>query len=289
MARPLARPSRSPTICSMSKAIRRWSASRPARTRRPARRPSWVCSGPKARGRACARWLPRPKRRWHRLARLPPFSMPAHGSLRNARRRCDALAGPLPARLQRSPKRRTLSAKCGDVLSPGRANRLDPKERSREGTMRLRPNHIHALLLTALLAAAASTAYDQAMAPTNSLPNPYRSVENWAKLPDGRIWGSTSGVDVDPDGQSMWVIERCSAQGFIPLSQMKEGVPFNCDGSKLAPILKFDASGKLVKSFGEELLVFPHGLHVDRDGNVWVTDGIHRGPKGQQVIKFSPD
>lgn len=155
--------------------------------------------------------------------------------------------------------------------------------------MLTKPGHIFALLLAALLATAASTAYDQAMAPTNSLPNPYRSVENWAKLPDGRIWGSSSGVDVDPDGQSVWVIERCGAQGFIPLSQMKEGVPFNCDGSKLAPILKFDASGKLVKSFGEELLVFPHGLHVDREGNVWVTDGVHRGSKGQQVLKFSPD
>src|SRR5262245_3162801 len=155
--------------------------------------------------------------------------------------------------------------------------------------MRLRPNQIHALLLTALLAAAASTAYDQGMAPTNSLPNPYRSVENWAKLPDGRIWGSTSGVDVDPDGQSVWVIERCSAQGFIPLSQMREGVPFNCDGSKLAPVLKFDASGKLVKSFGAELLVFPHGIHVDRDSNVWVVDGASRGRKGQQVFKFSSE
>ena len=89
--------------------------------------------------------------------------------------------------------------------------------------MGLRPNHIHALLLTVLLATAASTAYDQVMAPTNSLPNPYRSVENWAKLPDGRIWGSTSGVDVDPDGQSVWVLERCSAQGFIPPSQVSSG------------------------------------------------------------------
>jgi DNA-binding beta-propeller fold protein YncE len=155
--------------------------------------------------------------------------------------------------------------------------------------MRTKPGHVYSLLLVALLATAASTAYDQAVAPTNSLPNPYRSIENWAKLPDGRIWGSTSGVDVDPDGQSVWVLERCSAQGFIPPSQMKEGVPFNCDGSKLAPILKFDASGKLVKSFGEELLVFPHGLHVDREGNVWVTDGVNRASKGQQVIKFSPE
>jgi sugar lactone lactonase YvrE len=155
--------------------------------------------------------------------------------------------------------------------------------------MRLKPDHIFVLLLIALLATAASTAYDQTVTPTNSLPNPYRSVENWAKLPQGRTWGSTSAVAIDPDGSSVWVGERCGAQGFIPPSQMKEGVPFNCDGSKLAPILKFDAAGKLVKSFGEELLVFPHGLHVDREGNVWVTDGVNRGPKGQQVLKFSPD
>ena len=153
---------------------------------------------------------------------------------------------------------------------------------------RLRTNQLFALSLVALIAAAASSAYDQT-GPTNSLPNPYRSIESWAKMPEGRIWGSTSAVDVDRDGTSVWVAERCGAQGFIPPSQMKEGEPFNCDGSKLAPILKFDATGKLVKSFGEELLVFPHGLHVDRDGNVWVVDGASRGPKGQQVFKFSPD
>src|SRR5262249_49535712 len=72
-------------------------------------------------------------------------------------------------------------------------------------------------------------------------------------------------------------------------AQAKEGEPFNCDGSPLAPVLKFDASGTLVKGFGAELLVFPHGLHVDREGNVWVTDGVDRHGKGQQVIKFDPD
>ena len=64
-------------------------------------------------------------------------------------------------------------------------------------------------------------------------------------MPDGRIWGSTAAVDIDPDGSSIWVAERCAAQGFIPPSQMREGEVFNCDGSNLDPILKFDASGKL--------------------------------------------
>ena len=127
----------------------------------------------------------------------------------------------------------------------------------------------------------------QTSAPTNDLPNPYRAIENWARLPEGRSWGSTSGVDIDPDGTSVWVAERCGA--FAPPSLMKPGTPFACDGSALAPILKFDASGTLVKSFGAGLLLFPHGLHVDREGNVWVTDGLGKDGKGHQVFKFSPD
>src|SRR6476620_5136537 len=169
-------------------------------------------------------------------------------------------------RLRRPPKRRTLGAKIGQIDSAGPAAR-SCQERSRqevrEETMLTNPGHIFALLLAALLATAASTAYDQAMAPTNSLPNPYRSVENWAKLPDGRTWGSTSAVDIDADGSSVWVGERCGA--FAPPNQMgqllAQGKPFACEGSNLDPILKFDASGKLVKSFGAGMLIFPHGIH----------------------------
>ena len=47
--------------------------------------------------------------------------------------------------------------------------------------------------------AISGTALGQAMSPTNSLPNPYRSIENWAQLPQGRIWGSTSAIGIDPD------------------------------------------------------------------------------------------
>ena len=139
---------------------------------------------------------------------------------------------------------------------------------------------------TALVLAIAGLAWGQS-APTNMLPNPYRSIENWARMPEGRVWGLTSGVDIDPDGTSVWVAERCGV--LAAPSQLKPGQPFACDGSGLAPILKFDASGGLVTSFGAGLLLFPHGLHVDRAGNVWVTDGLGKDGKGHQVFKFSPD
>jgi DNA-binding beta-propeller fold protein YncE len=127
----------------------------------------------------------------------------------------------------------------------------------------------------------------QTAAPTNSLPNPYRSIENWGQLPGGRAWGSTSAVAIDPDGTSVWVGERCGE--VRPPSQINPGALFACAESKLDPILKFDSSGKLLKSFGAGLILFPHGLHVDRAGNVWVTDGLGRAGKGHQVFKFSPD
>ena len=84
----------------------------------------------------------------------------------------------------------------------------------------------------------------------NSQPNPYVTVENWAKLPEGRTWGSTSAVDIDRDGKSVWVAERCGAN--------------TCEGKNDPPILKFDTSGKLVKSFGEGMFLFPHGICVQR-------------------------
>ncbi len=108
--------------------------------------------------------------------------------------------------------------------------------------------------------------------PPNDLPNPYHTVRNWAQLPDGRTWGSTAGVAVGPDGH-IWAYDRCGAN--------------NCADSSLDPILEFDASGKNLRHFGAGLFVQPHGLFVDKDSNVWVTDDLGQGSKGQQVFKFS--
>jgi sugar lactone lactonase YvrE len=109
----------------------------------------------------------------------------------------------------------------------------------------------------------------------NSQPNPYTTIEGWAKLPEGRTWGSTSAVEIDRDGKSIWVAERCGAN--------------SCAGKTDPPILKFDASGKLVKSFGAGMFIFPHGICVDKAGNIWVTDGQAKDGIGHQVFKFSPE
>ncbi len=113
----------------------------------------------------------------------------------------------------------------------------------------------------------------------NSAPNPYRTVEGWAKLPAGRTWGATSAVYPADDGRNIWVAERCGAN--------------TCIGSDLDPVLLFDPSGNLIKSFGAKTIAWPHGIHVDGDGNVWIADALGFGeqPKGwgHVVYKFSPD
>ncbi len=126
----------------------------------------------------------------------------------------------------------------------------------------------------------------QTMEPVNQAPNPYVGSP-FGKLPEGRLWGATAGIGTDKDGTSIWVFDRCGTAA-LP-GQAKPGEPFACDGSEVAPILKFDSAGNLVTAFGAGMFVFPHGLHVDFEGNIWVTDGMGRGNKGQQVFKFSPD
>jgi sugar lactone lactonase YvrE len=101
--------------------------------------------------------------------------------------------------------------------------------------------------------------------PTNSLPNPYRPVENWATLPAGVQWGQVISVEPDTRG-NIWVFHRSDPT-----------------------ILEFDPSGKLLKSFASGMFVQAHGMNVDREGNVWVTDAQGKDGKGHQIFKFSPE
>ena len=116
-------------------------------------------------------------------------------------------------------------------------------------------------------------------------PNPYEEGRHWGSLPAGRNWGSTSAIypHRDATGQltgNIWVAERCAGS--------------HCRGSDLDPILLFDGNGNLIRSFGSGRFIWPHGIHVDRQGNVWLADAVHtncetgsEGGKGHQVHMFS--
>lgn len=113
----------------------------------------------------------------------------------------------------------------------------------------------------------------------NDAPNLWDTNSDWAEDPPGRAWGSTSSVYPDIDGRHIWVGERCGANG-------------NCfDTPDLQPILKINTEGEVVQAFGAGIIVWPHGIHVDYEGNIWVADARADTArrKGNQVHKFSPD
>jgi 6-bladed beta-propeller len=146
--------------------------------------------------------------------------------------------------------------------------------------------------------------------------NPYRPVRGladgggpsvpggeWARLPGGREMGPPASMHVDVDGESIWAFIRCDETSPVPVARGgRFGIDcMNADGT-LKPhdtIYKFDSKGNVVKSFGARMFIWPHGMHVDREGNVWVTDSgadsavqtaAKAGVKaGHIVVKFSPD
>jgi hypothetical protein len=138
------------------------------------------------------------------------------------------------------------------------------------------------LLAFAAYAAPATAQTDfgnPSMTPVNGPPNPYSDREVMP-LPDGRAWGSTAGVDAAKGRADNWAIDRCGSN--------------TCVGSHANPLLHYAADGKLIGQMGADLFAVPHGIHVDQEGNVWVTDPLPPdgrgagGDVGQQVTKLSP-
>lgn len=116
-----------------------------------------------------------------------------------------------------------------------------------------------------------------------STTNPYRVTLGWEKLPVGRTLGIMSGAFPDPDGQHLWMLDRCGGN--------------QCAETDLDPILKFDLDGNLVESVGAGIFAFPHGFYLDHEGFLWVTEGGSHGDAratlgerlglGHQVLKLN--
>lgn len=136
-------------------------------------------------------------------------------------------------------------------------------------------------LAVAILVLSRTSAVGQAQS------NPFRLAENWVQLPGGLSWGEIADADLDAHG-NLWVLHRPPTPGGTAAKAGKK------DGGEI-PVLMFDRAHKLVKSFGKGMFLQPHGLHVDPEGNIWVTDS---GPfyaagqtegRGFQVFKFTSD
>jgi sugar lactone lactonase YvrE len=151
--------------------------------------------------------------------------------------------------------------------------------------------------LIAVCATVIVTAWSGSIAQTQSpaanvvsgqgLPNPNPTVtKNWGQLPAGRTWGTSAGLDIDPKDGNVWAYERCGAGPGGGAANAS----VNCEANPVAPIFKFDRkTGAVLANFGKDVMVTPHGISVDKDGNVWVADfaGNKAGTKGHQVHKFS--
>ena len=116
------------------------------------------------------------------------------------------------------------------------------------------------------------------IANSNDRPNPYRRIEPFGDPPPGNNgeWAAVIGAEGGPDG-NLYVLHRCQSN--------------SCVGRTEPPVVILDPrTGNRLAGWGEGLMAFPHGLHVDHNGNVWTADvGREDAEGGHLVRKFSSD
>jgi sugar lactone lactonase YvrE len=100
-------------------------------------------------------------------------------------------------------------------------------------------------------------------------------VTGWIDAPPGRTLGAISMIDIAPDG-TLWIAERCGANDCLASYEIE-------------PILHVTADGRWLGAFGSNVFAWPHGLHIDAVGNIWVTDAREGDDRGHQVVKFAAD
>jgi peptidylamidoglycolate lyase len=135
-------------------------------------------------------------------------------------------------------------------------------------------------LFTGVLILATALGLTWAIAKYRASPPPtgeaYHLVPNWPRLPQGLVLGQVAGVDVDSNG-NVFVFHR--SERFWGGEEIKlEFIPS-------PTVLVLDSeTGEVIDQWGAETFVMPHGLTIDDEDNVWLTDvGLH------QVFKFDPD
>ncbi len=117
------------------------------------------------------------------------------------------------------------------------------------------------------------SACDTAPPPREDVP-PLAVDTRWPTIPAGAKFGEVSAVDVDAQG-NVWVLHRAGRVWEEPFPTAPIAEP---------TVFKFAPDGTLLAKWGAGLFIMPHGLSIDPDGKVWITDVAH-----EQVFRFSPD
>lgn len=108
-------------------------------------------------------------------------------------------------------------------------------------------------------------------------PLHYHVAHGWPQLPKGRDLGGVSGIDVGPHG-NVFVFHRNDR--VWPTDNVLSTKPIT-----LPTVTEFDGrTGKILAEWGANTFAMPHGLTVDAQGNLWLTDVAL-----QQVYKYSHD
>ena len=128
-----------------------------------------------------------------------------------------------------------------------------------------------------LLVIAAYIFQDKKKGSSNNSAIKYELVKDWLKLPAQLKLGNPTGIGIDTN-QDIFILHRANRVWPL-LGPMSESF------IKEKTLLQVDKeSGKIVNSWGDNLFIMPHGLTVDQNNNIWITDvGL------QQVFKFSHD
>ena len=103
----------------------------------------------------------------------------------------------------------------------------------------------------------------------------YAVLHGWPELPIGRTLGQATGVAVDSHNH-VFVFHRAGREWSDS---------FPAEPIEASTVIVFDGeTGEMVTEWGGNMFVMPHGLSIDAEDNVWLTDvGRH------QVFKLSHD
>ncbi len=103
----------------------------------------------------------------------------------------------------------------------------------------------------------------------------YQLVAGWPQLTKGYPLSQPTGIGIDTNDH-IFVFHRAGRKWTTPFpdSLISQNTVLELDNE----------SGKIINAWGANYFIMPHGLTVDKQNNIWLTDvGLH------QIFKFSHD